>query len=166
MSFDRIQCQEKPLADLLIRESPGDQSQDFQFTLAQWLDQGLGRRRTRFIFSRLRLNFKCCQQPSNIVRHHSTCRGFGQELRHWGTFVEKDTNEAARLRQCQRIGDLFTAPWSLLVHGPRGMDMRPAASELRSLLRINQRPAPLRRPALHLADLVRRVVARIDRGLW
>ena len=62
--------------------------------------------------------------------------------------------------------DLFTAPWSLLVHGPRGMDMRPAASELRSLLRINQRPAPLRRPALHLADLVRRVVARIDRGLW
>ena len=43
MPFDRVQGQEQPFTDLAVRESLGDQLQDFQLALAQWLDQ---RRRT------------------------------------------------------------------------------------------------------------------------
>jgi hypothetical protein len=60
--------------------------------------------------------------------------------------------------------DLFTAPWCFIVQGPKGTDLRPAAAELRSRLRINQDSAPLARPALHLRDVVRRAVARIERS--
>ena len=60
--------------------------------------------------------------------------------------------------------DLFTSPWCFLVQGPKGTDLRSAAAELRSRLRINQDRAPLARPALHARDLVRRAVARIGRS--
>ena len=36
--FDRAQGEEKPLANLTIRESLGNQLQYFQLALAQWLD--------------------------------------------------------------------------------------------------------------------------------
>ena len=45
MPFDRVQGQEKPRADLTIRESFGQELKYFQLALAQWLDQGLGRGR-------------------------------------------------------------------------------------------------------------------------
>jgi hypothetical protein len=60
--------------------------------------------------------------------------------------------------------DLFTAPWCFIVQGPKGTDLRPAAAELRSRLRINQDSALLARPALHVKDVVRRAVARIERS--
>jgi hypothetical protein len=41
--FDSNQGEEKPLADLTVRESLGDELQYFQLALAQWLDKGLGR---------------------------------------------------------------------------------------------------------------------------
>jgi hypothetical protein len=43
VSLDGNDGEEKPLADLTIRESLGDESQYFQLALAQWLDKGLGR---------------------------------------------------------------------------------------------------------------------------
>ena len=43
VSFDGNQGEEKPLTDLTIRESLGDESQYFQLALAQWLGKGLGR---------------------------------------------------------------------------------------------------------------------------
>jgi hypothetical protein len=36
--FDRVYRQVKPLADLVIRKSLGDEAQHFQFTLAQWVN--------------------------------------------------------------------------------------------------------------------------------
>ena len=42
MPFDRVQGEEKSLADLTIRESLGNELQYFYLALAQWLDQGLG----------------------------------------------------------------------------------------------------------------------------
>ncbi len=50
VALDSAQSEEEPVADLVIRESLGDQSQDFQFTLAERLDQGLGRRRGYAVF--------------------------------------------------------------------------------------------------------------------
>ena len=38
MPLDSVQSQEKPFADLPIRESPGDELQNFQFAFAQWID--------------------------------------------------------------------------------------------------------------------------------
>lgn len=60
--------------------------------------------------------------------------------------------------------DLFTSPWCFMVQGPQGADLRPVTAELRGLLRVNGRRAVLRRPALHVRDAWRRVLARIDRG--
>jgi len=40
MPFDRVQGEEKPFADLPVRETLGDQLQDFQFALAQRLENG------------------------------------------------------------------------------------------------------------------------------
>jgi hypothetical protein len=60
--------------------------------------------------------------------------------------------------------DLFSAPWCFLLQGPRGMDLRPAASELRPVLRINESPAPLVGSALQVAHFVKRVLSRVDRG--
>ncbi len=60
--------------------------------------------------------------------------------------------------------DLFSSPWCFLVQGPRGADLRPAAAELRAMLRINEERALLRRPILHARDALRRVAARIERG--
>ena len=40
--FDRVQGEEKPLANLTIRESLGNELQYFQLALAQWLDSGAG----------------------------------------------------------------------------------------------------------------------------
>jgi len=37
--LDRVQGQEKPLANLAIRESLGDELEYFKLALAQWLDQ-------------------------------------------------------------------------------------------------------------------------------
>ena len=39
VSLDRVQSKEKPLANLAIRESLGDELEYFQLALAQWLDQ-------------------------------------------------------------------------------------------------------------------------------
>ena len=41
--FDRVQGEEKPLANLTIRESQGNELQHFELALAQQLDKGLGR---------------------------------------------------------------------------------------------------------------------------
>ena len=43
VSFDGNDGEEKPLADLTIRESLGDEVKYFQLALAQWLDKGLSR---------------------------------------------------------------------------------------------------------------------------
>src|SRR2546425_12110617 len=58
VSFHRIQGQEKPLAHLLIGESGSHEVEDFQLALAEWLDQGLGRRPRRCVFALLLLSFK------------------------------------------------------------------------------------------------------------
>ena len=42
VSFDGNHGEEKPLADLTVRESLGNELQYFQLALAQWLDKGLG----------------------------------------------------------------------------------------------------------------------------
>ena len=57
--FDGTQGEEKPLADLTIRESLGDELQYFQFALAHWLVRGLGSRQTRFVFALLFLGCEC-----------------------------------------------------------------------------------------------------------
>ena len=40
--FDRVQGQEQPLANLLIREALRNKVEDFYLAVAQRLDQGLG----------------------------------------------------------------------------------------------------------------------------
>lgn len=60
--------------------------------------------------------------------------------------------------------DLFSSPWCFMVQGPKGTDLRPATAEMREVLRINRRRALLRRPAMHVKDAWRRLLARIDRG--
>ena len=55
------------------------------------------------VFARLLLSFKCSQQRADIVRHHPMRSGFGQQLRHRQPFVDKETDEAARLCQRQRV---------------------------------------------------------------
>src|SRR5581483_443628 len=59
--------------------------------------------------------------------------------------------------------DLFTSPWCFLVQGPKGADLRPATAAMRELIRINRRGKGLRRPAIHVRDAWRRVLARIER---
>lgn len=59
--------------------------------------------------------------------------------------------------------DLFTSPWCFLVEGSKGADLRPTTAAMRELIRINGRGAALRRPALHVRDAWRRLLARIDR---
>jgi hypothetical protein len=51
----------------------------------------------------LRIRFKYSQQLPYIVRHHSLSLYFGQEVRHRGTFVDKETDEAARRSERQRV---------------------------------------------------------------
>ncbi len=43
------------------------------------------------------------QHLPEIVRHHSKSGGCGQEVRHWPPIVHKETNEAARLCQRERV---------------------------------------------------------------
>ena len=64
--FHRVQGEEEPLADLVIRESLSNEAQDFQFALAQWLDQRLGPTRAEL---RGLLSVKDRQQPPDVVRH-------------------------------------------------------------------------------------------------
>ena len=40
VSFHRVQCEEEPFADLVIRESLSNEAKDFQLAGAQWLDRG------------------------------------------------------------------------------------------------------------------------------
>lgn len=60
--------------------------------------------------------------------------------------------------------DLFTSPWCFVVQGPKGVDLRQATAEMRELIRINQRRAVLRRPALQVRDTCQRALAWIERG--
>src|SRR6266487_5882610 len=102
--FHRTQGEEQPLANLLIRESLSHEVEDFQLTWAEWLDQGLGRwGQRRCVFALLRLCFHYHQQFPCIVRHHPLSRGCGQEVSHRGTFVDKETDEAARRGERQRV---------------------------------------------------------------
>src|SRR6202011_6360815 len=102
--FHRTQGEEQPLANLLIRESLRHEVEDFQLAWAEWLDQGLGRwRQRRYVFALLLLSFQYSQQLPSIVRHHPKSLCFGQEVSHRETFVDKETDEAARLCQRQRV---------------------------------------------------------------
>src|SRR5205807_5985733 len=78
--------------------------EDFQLAWAEWLDQGLGRwGQRRCVFALLRIRFKYSQQFPCIVRQHPKSLCFGQEVRHRGTFVDKETDEAGRLGERQRV---------------------------------------------------------------
>ena len=101
--LDRVQGEEKPLAFLTIRESFGQELNYFQLALAQSIEQGLGKVQLRCGFAILLIGCTDGQQFTDIVRHHPMGSGCGQKLRHRGAFVEKETDEAARPRQCQRI---------------------------------------------------------------
>ena len=104
--FNRIQGEEKPLANLTIRESLGNELQYFQLALAQWLAKGLASGagdKSGLSLALPLLSFKCSQQLTYIVRHNPMSSRFGQQLSHRGTFVHKDTDEAARLCQRQRL---------------------------------------------------------------
>src|SRR5438309_9478047 len=104
VSFHRAQGEEQPLANLLIRESGSHEVEDFQLAWAEWLDQGLGRGgQRRCVFALLRIRFQYSQQFPCIVRHHPLSRGCGQEVSHRGTFVDKETDEAARRGYRQRV---------------------------------------------------------------
>src|SRR6266581_31617 len=96
VSFHRVQGEEQPLAHLLIRESLSHEVEDFQLAFAQWLDQGLGRRPRRCVFALLLLSFTYRQHLPDIIRHHPKSGCFGQEVSHRETFVDKETDEAAR----------------------------------------------------------------------
>jgi len=80
--FNSTQGQEKPRANLTIRESLGNELEYFYLTCAQRLDQGLGRRgrgQISFVRARLCLSFngsKGSQQLPDIVGHNSL-RGSG-----------------------------------------------------------------------------------------
>src|SRR5579859_727939 len=99
VSFHRVQGEEKPLTHLLIRKSLSNQVQDFQLALAQWLQKRLGRGPIRWVFA----HFKYSQQLSHIIWHHLGSYSFGQEVSHRETFINKETDEAARCCQHQRV---------------------------------------------------------------
>src|SRR5512142_3366607 len=65
MTFDCVQCQEEPCADLLVGQTLRNQLQYFQLTLSQEFVGGLGS-----IIVSVRLGRKCSPQPANIVGHH------------------------------------------------------------------------------------------------
>jgi len=109
--FDRVQGEEKPLTNLMIRESLGNTLQYFQLALAQCIKHfGLwifdfrlrhGRRLCKcsqefiyvteqFMILAARLLFN---RQSKIRNRHS----------HWLAFVNKDTDEAVRLCQSQCV---------------------------------------------------------------
>src|SRR5579859_3313447 len=69
VSFHRVQGEEQPLAHLLIGESLSHEVEDFYLAVAQWLDQGLGRRPRRCVCALLLLSFTYGQQLPEIVRH-------------------------------------------------------------------------------------------------
>jgi hypothetical protein len=77
--------------------------EDFYLAWAEWLDEELGRRPRRYVFSLLLLSFTCSQHLPEIVRHPPLSGGLGQEVRHRPPFVDKETDEAARLGQRQRV---------------------------------------------------------------
>jgi ATP/maltotriose-dependent transcriptional regulator MalT len=109
--FDRVQGEEKPLTDLVIRESLGNKLQYFQLALAQWLrHDGIC-----FFNFRLRQRHRLCesiQEPIDVAERfmilaarllfnrHAKVRN---RLSHWLAFVNKETYKAARLRQCQGL---------------------------------------------------------------
>src|SRR3990172_2737056 len=102
MPFHSIQGQEKPLANLPIRETLGNESEYFQLALAQWFDQRLGRRQIRLAIVLLLLCFKYSQQLTDIVWHNSTSSSFAKQLCHGWTFVHKYADVSLEL--CKRQG--------------------------------------------------------------
>ena len=105
MSFYSIQGEEKSLADFTVRESLGNQLQNFQLAFTQWLGKGLighSNWRIGFNLAGMLLYFKCMQQLTDIGLHYPSISRFRQKLSHRSTFVDEDTDEACRLchRQC------------------------------------------------------------------
>ena len=41
VAFDRADGDDQPVGDRLIGVTVGDQAQDFQFTVSEWLDEGV-----------------------------------------------------------------------------------------------------------------------------
>ena len=104
--FHRTQGEEQPLAHFLIGESGSHEVEDFHLAWAEWLDQELSRwGQSRGVFALLRIRFKYRQQFRCIVRQHPTSLCLRQEVRHRGTFVDKETDEAARLGQRQSVNE-------------------------------------------------------------
>ena len=103
VSFHRFQGENQPLTHLLIGEALRHEVQDFHLAWAERLDEGLAKRPSRPVFAFVLLCFQGGEHLPGILRHPANSRDLGQEVRHWPPLVDKQTDEATRLGERERV---------------------------------------------------------------
>ena len=106
MGLDCVQREEEPGGDLGIGQPFGDELQDLELALAQWLDEGgrrtkdqrrsCGVRSSSLITRRVP---KRGQQPLGVLWSDTPVDGFSKQPRHRRSLVHKGAHIAFRLGQ-------------------------------------------------------------------